>query len=324
MLYVGRRGGMEEGIVPDHGMPMEGIDISGIQPQLWQNWRLAYQLPAAVARARSLIRRFDPGVVFGTGGYVVGAVGAGAILDRRPLYLMVPDAYPGRTIRALGPRARTVFSAFEATARFLPRASVRLTGTPLRREFWNLPERQARELRRILVFGGSQGARRLNRAVEEALKDLMELPGLSIHHICGAADHQQLQLFRRALPPGLQARYELETFSDNMVEVLQQADLVVARAGGSVAELTAVGLPMILVPGPFAGGHQRFNAEPLADAGAAIVVPDGELSGVRLAAEIRRLAADPSRLGAMAAASRAAGKPRAAIAVAQEMLEAAG
>lgn len=306
--------------MPEHGVPMEGIDISGIQPEPWKNWRLAYQLPAAVARARSLIRRFNPGVVFGTGGYVVGAVGAGAILDRRPLYLMVPDAYPGRTIRALGPRSRTVFSAFEATARFLPRARVELTGTPLRKEFWNLPERQVGGLRRILVFGGSQGARRLNRAVEEALKDLMELPGVSVHHISGAADHDQLDLFRRALPPEVQARYELEPFNDNIVDVLQQADLVVARAGGSVAELTAVGLPMILVPGPFAGGHQRFNAEPLADAGAAIIVPDGEFSGVRLAAEVRRLAADPSRLIAMAAASRAQGRPRAALAIAQELL----
>jgi UDP-N-acetylglucosamine--N-acetylmuramyl-(pentapeptide) pyrophosphoryl-undecaprenol N-acetylglucosamine transferase len=314
---------MEEDIVPSHGVPMEGIDIRGIQPELWKNWRLLYQLPTAVARARSLIRRFNPGVVFGTGGYVVGAVGAAAILDRRPLYLMVPDAYPGRSIRALGPRARTVFSNFEATAGFLPRARVRVTGTPLRKEFWNLPERPVTELRRILVFGGSQGARRLNRAVEEALKDLMELPGISVHHISGATDHEQLDLFRRALPPEVQARYELEAFNDNMVEALQQADLVIARAGGSVAELTAIGLPMILVPGPFAGGHQRMNAAPLVAAGAAIVVPDEECSGVRLATEIRRLAAEPSRLAAMAAASRAQGKPRAAISIAQELLEVA-
>jgi UDP-N-acetylglucosamine--N-acetylmuramyl-(pentapeptide) pyrophosphoryl-undecaprenol N-acetylglucosamine transferase len=314
---------MEEGIVPAHGVPLEGIDISGIQPEMWKNWRLAYQLPAAVARARSLIRRFNPGIVFGTGGYVVGAVGAGAILDRRPLYLMVPDAYPGRTIRALAPRAKAVFSAFEATTRFLPRARVRLTGTPLRKEFWNLPERQVTGLRRILVFGGSQGARRLNRAVEEAIKDLMELPGISIHHISGETEYEQLDLFRQALPAEVGARYQLEAFNDSMIDAYQASDLVIARAGGSVAELTAVGLPMILVPGPFAGGHQRFNAEPLAEAGAAIVVPDEEFSGARLAAEIRRLAADSSRLSAMAGASRALGRPRAALAVAQELLEAA-
>ncbi|HEV1998060.1 MAG TPA: undecaprenyldiphospho-muramoylpentapeptide beta-N-acetylglucosaminyltransferase [Candidatus Dormibacteraeota bacterium] len=323
VLYVGRRGGMEERIVPEHGLKIEGLDIRGIQPEMWKNWRLPYQLPASVARAWRLIRRFDPAVVFGTGGYVVGAVGAAAVLARKPLFLMVPDAYPGRTIRALGPRARTVFSAFDTTAGWLPKTHVVLSGTPLRREFWAAPERRIERLNRLLVFGGSQGAHRLNTAVEESLKELMELPGLQIHHICGNADHTQLLAFRGALPREIQARYELEAFNDSMIEAYRAADLVVARAGGSVAELTAVGLPMVLVPGSFAGGHQRANAEPLVRAGAAIEVPDEELSGVRLAGEVRRLARDPSRLLAMGAASRTLGRPKAALAVAQALVEAA-
>ena len=308
--------------MPDHGLRLEGLDITGIQPEMWKNWRLPYQLPASVARAWRTIRRFDPAVVFGTGGYVVGAVGAAALVARKPLFLMVPDAYPGRTIRALGPRAKTVFSAFESTAGWLPRARVVRSGTPLRREYWSLPERRVEQLTRLLVFGGSQGARRLNTAVEEALKDLMELPGLSVHHISGTTDHAQLEAFRTALSPGVQARYRLEAFNDKMVEAYQSADLVVARAGGSVAELTAVGLPMILVPGAFAGGHQRHNAEPLERAGAAVVVPDQEFSGVRLAGEVRRLAGAPARLQAMARASQALGRPRAALAIARTLLEA--
>ena len=307
--------------MPDHGLRLEGLDITGIQPEMWKNWRLPYQLPASVAGAWSTIRRFDPAVVFGTGGYVVGAVGAAALLARKPLFLMVPDAYPGRTIRALGPRARTVFSAFETTAGWLPRARVVLSGTPLRREFWNLPERRVGSLTRLLLFGGSQGARRLNTAVEEALKHLMELPDLLVHHISGTTDHEQLEAFRTALAPGIQARYRLEAFNDNMIEAYQSADLVVARAGGSVAELTAVGLPMILVPGAFAGGHQRHNAEPLQSAGAAVVVPDEEFSGVRLASEVRRLAGDPARLQAMATASRSQGRPRAALTIARALLD---
>lgn len=312
---------MEESIVPEHGLRIEGLDIRGIQPELWKNWRLPYQLPASVARAWSLIRKFDPAVVFGTGGYVVGAVGAAALLARKPLFLMVPDAYPGRTIRVLGPRARTVFSAFDTTAGWLPRARVQLSGTPLRREFWDLPERRVGGLTRLLVFGGSQGAHRLNTAVEESIKQLMDLPGLQVHHISGKNDHEQLVAFRRALPPASQARYELEAFNDNMIDAYRAADLVVARAGGSVAELTAAGLPMILVPGAFAGGHQRANAEPLVRVGAAIEVPDEELSGVRLAAEVRRLAADPGRLQKMAGASRSQGRPRAALAIAHAILE---
>ena len=309
--------------MPAHGLDLETISIRGIQPEPWKNWRLPYQLPASVARASGIIRRFDPGVVFGTGGYVVGAVGLAALLTRRPLFLQVPDAYPGKTIRALSGRARTVFAAFETTRGFLPRAHIEVSGTPLRRDFWNLVERPRPQLRRLLVFGGSQGARRLNRAVEEALKSLMQLPGLSIHHVSGATDHADLVAFRAAQPDDVQERYRVEAFDSDMVRRLQEADLVVGRAGGGVAEMTAAGVPMILVPGPFAGGHQRLNAAPLADAGAAVVVPDEEFSGVRLAAEVTRIATEPGRLASMAAASRAQGRPRAALAIARVLLEGA-
>jgi UDP-N-acetylglucosamine--N-acetylmuramyl-(pentapeptide) pyrophosphoryl-undecaprenol N-acetylglucosamine transferase len=315
---------MEERIVPEHGLALETVALGGIQPEVWKNWRLPYQIPAAVARAAGIIGRFDPDLVFGTGGYVVGAVGAAAVIRRKPLYLQVPDAYPGRTIRALARRARTVFAAFDSTAAFLPGAHVEVTGTPLREELWEPPERPRQQLRTVLVFGGSQGARRLNLAVEEALRSLMEIPGLRLHHICGAVAFEQLGRFRNALPEPVRARYTLEAFSAEMAGLLAEADLVVARAGGSaVAEMTAVGVPMILVPYPFAGGHQRFNAEPAVSAGAAVLVPDAELSGVRLATEVQRLAAHPDRLASMAAASRGLGCPGAARAVARALLEAA-
>ncbi|GAC1585063.1 MAG: undecaprenyldiphospho-muramoylpentapeptide beta-N-acetylglucosaminyltransferase [Candidatus Dormibacteria bacterium] len=315
---------MEEEIVPAHGLALETLTIRGIQPEPWKNWRLPYQLPASIARAAGIIRRFDPAVVFGTGGYVVGAVGAAALLRRRPLFVMVPDAYPGKTIRALSRPARRVFAAFETTAGFLPGAHVEVSGTPLRREFWDLPVRPRNVLQRVLVFGGSQGAHRLNRAVEESLKSLMEIPGLSIHHVSGRADHADLQAFRSALPEEVQGRYRVEAFEQDMVSRLQEADLVIGRAGGSVAEMTAVGVPMLLVPGPFAGGHQRFNAEPLAAAGAAVWVPDDEFSGVRLAAEVGRIAAEPGRLEAMARASRAVGRPGAALDIARALLASSG
>ncbi|MFN2463351.1 MAG: undecaprenyldiphospho-muramoylpentapeptide beta-N-acetylglucosaminyltransferase [Candidatus Dormibacteria bacterium] len=322
VLYIGRRGGMEEEIVPTHGLELETISIRGIQPEPWRNWRLPYQLPASVARAAGIIRRFRPTVVFGTGGYVVGAVGLAALLTQRPLFLMVPDAYPGKTIRALSSRARTVFAAFETTRNYLPKGTVEVSGTPLRREFWNLPERERTALRRLLVYGGSQGAHRLNRAVEESLKSLMEIPDLAIHHVSGRADHADLAAFREGLPEEARARYQVVPFDADMVGRLQEADLVVARAGGGVAEMIAVGVPMVLVPGAFAGGHQRLNADPLVAAGAAVVVPDEELSGVRLAGEVRRLATEPGRLAAMAGASRAQGRPQAALTIARTLLAA--
>jgi UDP-N-acetylglucosamine--N-acetylmuramyl-(pentapeptide) pyrophosphoryl-undecaprenol N-acetylglucosamine transferase len=126
---------MEEKIVPDYGIAMENITMRGVQPEPWKNIPLAYLLPAAVAGATRLISRFKPDVVFGTGGYVVAAVGTAALLVRKPLFLQVPDAVPGRAIRTLGPRARTVFSAYARTAELMPNATVELTGTPVRPEF---------------------------------------------------------------------------------------------------------------------------------------------------------------------------------------------
>lgn len=330
ILYVGRRGGMEEQIVAGAGYRAEMIGIRGIQDEWYRNVPLLYSLPAAIARASGLIRRFQPQVVFGSGGYVVGAVGAAALLHRRPLVLQVPDAVPGRAIRRLSGRAFAVCSAFGETAQHLPGARVVLTGNPLRPEFVRrarelraAPPRDVDRLRRLVVFGGSQGANRLNTAVAEALKDLLELPDLTVHHICGDLDFDQLHAMRIGLPSELGARYTVERFTAVMDQVLSGADLVLARAGGSIAELTALGLPMILVPYPYAGGHQRSNAEPLVAAGAAVLVPDAELSGIRLLREVNRLAGDPQLLTAMARNSLGLGRPDAAHDVARLVVEAA-
>lgn len=340
---MGRAGGMEERIIPAAGVAFDGVPMRGVQPEIWRNLPLAYSLPASVAKASRLIASFRPDVVFGTGGYVVAAVGAAARLRRRPLFLQVPDAVPGRAIRWLAPGARTVFTAYEETARRLPRARCELTGTPVRDAVLEAMARRRARLsagpgggagtaasapggevpRTLLVFGGSQGAHRLNVAVEESVKALMELPGLRLVHVCGAPDHDALRRFRGALPAETQARYDLFDYNPQLAGLMAGADLVLARAGGSsIAELTALGLPMILVPYPFAGAHQARNAEPVARAGAAVLVPDAELSGVRLAQEVRRVW-DGDRLAEMASRSAALGRPDAARAIARRLLEAA-
>jgi UDP-N-acetylglucosamine--N-acetylmuramyl-(pentapeptide) pyrophosphoryl-undecaprenol N-acetylglucosamine transferase len=321
---------MEERIVPERGVQLETIRIRGLQPEMWRNLPMAYSLPAAIARAAGLVGQFRPDVVFGTGGYVVGPVGIAAVLRRRPLVLQLPDAIPGRTISLLAPRARTVCVAFESSRAHL-RGRTELTGTPLRPEFAAAgrarraaPRPWPDTPRRIVVFGGSQGAHRLNTAVAEGLKALLESREVEIHHVCGELDHDQLRAMRSGLPPELRQRYTPEAFSDDMEKLMVSADLVIARAGGSaIAEMTAVGVPMILVPYPYAGGHQRYNAEPVERAGAAVVVPDDEFSGVRLVDEVRRLGAVRGRLARMAEASLAFGRPDAAAAVARLVIEAA-
>jgi UDP-N-acetylglucosamine--N-acetylmuramyl-(pentapeptide) pyrophosphoryl-undecaprenol N-acetylglucosamine transferase len=321
---------MEGRIVVERGIELETIRIRGLQPEAWRNLPMACALPAAVTRAAGIIGRFKPDVIFGTGGYVVAPVGMAAVLRRRPLVLQLPDAIPGRTIRLLAPRAKTVCVAFDSSRGRL-RGRTELTGTPLRPEFAALgrarraaPRRWPQAPRRIVVIGGSQGAHRLNTAVEEGLKALLESPGLEIRHVGGELDHEQLRAMRSGLPAGVRERYTPEAFSNAIDELMGSADLVIGRAGGSaIAEMTALGVPMILVPYPHAGGHQRFNAEPVQRAGAAVVVPDEEFSGVRLVDEVRRLSTEPGRLARMAEASLAFGRPEAAAAVARIVVEAA-
>jgi UDP-N-acetylglucosamine--N-acetylmuramyl-(pentapeptide) pyrophosphoryl-undecaprenol N-acetylglucosamine transferase len=317
--------------VPEHGIEIETLQVRGVQPEPWRNLPLAFSVPAAVLRASRLVGHFQPDVVFGTGGYVVGPVGMAASLRRRPLVLQLPDAVPGRTIRTLAPRAHTVCLEFESSAARL-NGRTQVTGTPVRAEFAAIGRARRAQPRRpadggglrLVVFGGSQGAHRLNTAVAEGLKSLLAIPGLAVNHLSGGTDHDWLRAMRSGLPGELRDRYTVAPFSDAMAGLMESADLIVARAGGSaIAEMTAVGAPMVLVPYPHAGGHQRFNAEPVAKAGAAIVVPDEEFSGVRLVETVRRLQADPAGLLRMAQASLDFGRPDAAEAVARIVAEAA-
>jgi UDP-N-acetylglucosamine--N-acetylmuramyl-(pentapeptide) pyrophosphoryl-undecaprenol N-acetylglucosamine transferase len=321
---------MEERIVPERGIEIETLRVRGVQPEAWRNLALAFSVPAAVLSASRLVGRFQPDVVFGTGGYVVAPVGIAASLRRRPLVLQLPDAVPGRTIRTLAPRAETVCLEFESSAAQL-KGRTQVTGTPVRPEFAAIGRARRAQSRavvdggfRLVVFGGSQGAHRLNTAVAEGLKALLAVPGLAVHHLSGEQDHDQLRAMRSGLDDDLRDRYTVEPFSDAIAALMESADLILARAGGSaIAEMTSVGAPMVLVPYPHAGAHQRFNAEPVAKAGAAIVVPDEELSGVRLVETVRRLITDPDRLRRMAQASLDFGRPDAAEAVARIVVEAA-
>ena len=322
---------MEERIVPEKGIEIETLRVRGVQDEAWRNLPLVVSVPLAVLAASRLVGRFKPDVVYGTGGYVVGPVGLAASLRRRPLVLQLPDAVPGRTIRNLAPRARAVCLEFESSAARL-KSRTEVTGTPVRPEFAAIgrsrratPPAAGSGAFKLVVFGGSQGAHRLNTAVAEGLKPLLEIPGLVIHHLSGQGDHDDLRAMRSGLDDDVRDRYTLEPFSDAMAGVMGSADLIVSRAGGSaIAEMTAVGAPMVLVPYPHASAHQRFNAEPVAKAGAAVVVPDEEFSGVRLVETVKRLAGDREGLRRMAAASLDFGRPDAAETVARIVAEAAG
>ena len=255
----------------------------------------------------------------GGGGYVAGPVGLAAVTLRLPLVLTEADSHLGLTNRVLARAARRVCLAFPLAGRESPR--YRVTGRPCP------PSREDRASARaglglaegelcVLVFGGSLGARTINRTAVEAFTG----SEIRVLHIAGRRDYSELA--GRILPDGYDLREYLD--GEEFGDALAAADLVVARAGGSVFEIAASGTPAILVPYPHASAdHQTANARWMADAGAAIVIPDSELSGARMAEEVAALLADRVRLTEMASASRRLARPDAAREVARELLEAA-
>jgi UDP-N-acetylglucosamine--N-acetylmuramyl-(pentapeptide) pyrophosphoryl-undecaprenol N-acetylglucosamine transferase len=268
-------------------------------------------------------RRAD--VVIGAGGYVAGPVALAAWLTRRPVLLMEADSHMGVANRLAAPLARRVTLAFPlpgrtggrylVTGRPVTRQVVDATRTAGRRAFGIDPDATV-----VLIVGGSQGARTLNRAATDAFGDD---PPVDIIHVAGPGqlDETSAMLEGRAAGPG----YRLIGWLDNLPDAIAAADLVVSRSGGSVFELAAIGRPSILVPYPYAtADHQAKNAAWLAEAGAAVVLPDEDCTGEHLRELVGALLAERHRLDAMAEAARAVGRPDAADRVAEEAMMLAG
>ncbi len=282
--------------------------------------RLLTRLPVAYAQASRVVSRFRPDVVLATGGYV--SVPVALVAQRRhiPVLLLEQNALPGRAVSWLAGRATVVATSFSETAAHLPEARVVCTGNPVRSEFSELSSEllPTDEPRPLLVMGGSQGARHLNDLLLEALPQLMlACPGMPITHLTGPFDYSRVvrDAATIALPaPGL---YQPLPFSDQMATLAARAGLVVMRAGGSsLAEVACLGRPMLLIPYPHAGNHQMANATSFAEAGAAVVVDDLEMTAERLVAEVSVILGNPSRCADMAKASHSMARPGAADAVA--------
>lgn len=299
-MLVGRSGGPEERLVPQAGFELETVRIRGLDRDApWKNLALPYLVPAALVAALRILDRFQPDVVLGMGGYVMAPAVAGARVRRIPYVLHEKDVRPGLATRFFAGGAAAVCTTLPGTDGRLPGAI--LTGVPLREGF--APRTPDVPPRRLLVTGGSQGARRLNEAVWDALDALTERFE-EVIHVAGAQGADGVAAHRRE-------RYTGMTFTDDMAGLMAHADLVVSRAGVStIAEATAVGLPMILVPGTFGGGHQEENAVAMVRAGASIAVPDAELTGTKLVSVLDGL--PDERLRSMATASAAAGRRDAA------------
>ena len=310
----------EAELVPAAGFPLNTIAVEGLsRSNPLRAARALVRALAAVVRARSMLRTLAPDAVMGGGGYVAGPVGVAALSLRIPLVLTEADSHLGLTNRMLAPFARRVCLAFALAGRDGHR--YRVTGRPIPPPSQDRPKARQRfgiapEETCVLVFGGSLGARSINLAAVEAFA----AAPFHVLHVCGRRDHSELA--NRELPAG----YDLREYLDlaEFADALAAADLVVSRAGGSVFEIAAHGLPAILVPYPHASGdHQSENARWMSDAGAAVVIADGQLCAARLGGEVAALLADRDRLAAMASAARSLARPDAAREVAGELIEAA-
>ena len=316
----------EAELVPAAGYPLHRLAVAGIDRRDPLRAARAVGLAArALGTSVGLLRRLRADAVMGAGGYVAGPVGLAAAALRVPLVLTEADSYLGISNRLLAPLARRVFLAFPLVGRGEPRFVV--AGRPLPAGTGQADRHAARqrfgiagEEHCLLVFGGSIGARTLNNAALEAFGSNSPC---AVLHACGRRDYEELA--RRLSELGDPPHYHLLAYIEPFADALAAADLTVARAGGSVLEVAAAGLPAILVPGPWAtGDHQTRNAKLMAEAGAAIVVPDAELDAPRLAAEVGSLIGSPSKLAAMSDAARRASRPDAAERIADELLAQAG
>jgi UDP-N-acetylglucosamine--N-acetylmuramyl-(pentapeptide) pyrophosphoryl-undecaprenol N-acetylglucosamine transferase len=311
----------EAELVPAAGYPFHPLSVAGLDRRNPLKAARAVGLAArATMEARRLVSGFD--AVLGGGGYVAGPVGLAAVMRRVPLALTEADSHLGIANRMLARFAGRVFLAFPIEGREGDRYEV--TGRPVPPGTTDADRGAARrrfgiesDERCLLVFGGSLGARTINEAAIDAFG--REAP-FAVLHACGRRDYDDLR--RRLDALGSPPHYRLEPYIEPFADAYAASDLAVARSGGSVFELAAAGLPSIHVPYPYAtADHQTGNARWMADAGAAVVIPDSDLDGSRLRQEAEAIANDPQRLEEMAARARGLARPDAADRIAEGILE---
>ena len=325
VIWVGTRRGLEARVVPATGIAMEWLEVRGLRGSGWRAWIAApAMLLRALWRALRLVRRYRPKAVLGMGGYVSGPGALAAWLLRRPLLIHEQNITAGMTNRLLRRLARVVMTGYPGSLTG-GRVNGVWTGNPVRAEITRVPSPRLRYAARrgaaprLLVLGGSQGAAVLNTVIPAALATLEAQQRPIVWHQAGERTLAQArEAYRRYAVAAT-----VSAFIDDMAEAYGWADLVVCRAGAlTVAELTVAGVPAVLVPFPHAvDDHQTANARYLSRAGAAVVVPEHELTAAHLSRVLGSLLDDRDRLSVMAQRAREQGRPQATASVAALCLE---
>ncbi len=321
-VFIGTARGMETRFVPSQGFELELLEVLPIRGGgVVGAVRGAFRAAALLPESRALIRKYNPRAVFSIGGYAAGPVSMAARTLGLPVALMEPNSAIGLANLMIAPFVQRAYTAFEPAERHFSPSKVLRSGVPLRPGFASRPYRPQSGALKVLVLGGSQGAKSLNEVLPAALARL-KCP-LSVVHQCGQAHLDSVKTIYREL--GAQFA-DVISFIDDMPAALSAADVVVGRAGASaVSEIAAVGRPSLLIPYPYASGdHQRLNAESLQAGGAALCILNEDATVDRVHSELNRLVTQRDILETMAQAAKKLGRPEAATHVAADFLSLAG
>ena len=314
VLFIGTEKGLEVRILRDMGFTLRTINVEGVKGKGAAKMIISLlKIPRSIAQSVSIIRNFRPDIVLGVGGYASGPAVIAAHFMGIKTVIAEQNALPGLTNRILGRFADKIFLSFPDRERRLADTKTVVTGNPVRKGFVKSikKSRGTGDKFSILVFGGSQGARTINRAVVESIGYLADIKDrLVITHQTGDKDIDEVSAAYHDYGVGA----GVHPFITDMSSAYGSADLLICRAGAtSIAEITASGKASLLIPYPFAAeGHQELNARVLADAGAAEMILESELDGKALAGVIRRLFNSPETIGRMEKESEKLGNVKAA------------
>lgn len=330
LLYIGTNRGLESRIVPQQGIPFEAITITGFRRSLsWENVRTIVRFWQGVRRSKELLKKFKPDVVVGTGGYVCGPVVYAASRLGIPTLIHEQNVIPGLTNKFLSRYVNAVAVSFaESVDHFNRCKDVVHSGNPRASEVVLANSEQGfsslglkSQTPFVLIVGGSIGAKAINNALVEIVPMMAKLPDVHFVFVTGDRFYEETAKRIEQIQPKLADQMHILPYINNMPEVLSAASLVISRAGASsLAEITALGKPSILIPSPnVTNNHQEANARSLADAGAAVMLLESQLTGDLLFEHIHKIMSDSLHRASMADASRKLGMPNAATAIYEQI-----
>jgi UDP-N-acetylglucosamine--N-acetylmuramyl-(pentapeptide) pyrophosphoryl-undecaprenol N-acetylglucosamine transferase len=335
ILFVGGKKGLESDIIPKEGFRLVTLNLAGIPRKISPKVFTAIWLAAkGMGETFKIVREFKPDLVIGTGGYVCGPMVLAATLQSVPTAIQEQNAFPGLTNRILGRFVRRIFLAYPEAGKYFPAGKISITGNPIRSEEFTRINREEAEKNlglkadciNLLVFGGSQSARRINQSLLPIVRDLLEsFPKLQIILMTGTKEYDNINKIVRSLGLSRESadRLKLVAYFYKIAEAYKVSDIVLARAGAiSLAEITCFGIPALLVPYPYAtNNHQEFNARVLADNGAAKIVFEADLTPDILWTNLKQMLSDDRLRRTMSKASLALSKPQAAQMIVDQLLK---